>query len=380
MLTGCLIPSRLRLRLRPGSKVIVMSDAAPQNHGFSFGRVLMLAVPLALVVWGANKIYSNNVQQEADARGQRTTLTGLFGGAIEAMSLDKEYKDANGDMLADAPADDEQQDPEELNFSYFASSISEDEDATWKELVAALEQTTGKKINLVSYSDTAEQMRALKGGDLHITAFSTGEAEGAVNEAGFIPVACFADEDGEYKYTMKIIVPADSPIKEAKDIKGRRMTFVKPRSNSGCTAALVMLIEEHGLQPEIDYRWGFSYKHEDSIKGIADKKFEAAAVASDILAREVAKGTITEDAFRVIYESEPFPPGVVGYTYNLKSDLADNIRKTLLEFDWKGTGLEEAFGKSGSVKFAEVDYKDDWKNVRAIQESGAKAINQLAAD
>jgi phosphonate transport system substrate-binding protein len=360
---------------------MVMSEApAPQNHGFSFGRVLMLAIPLALVVWGANKIYSNNVQQEADVRGQRTTLTGLFGGPIEAMTLDKKYKDADGDMLADAPADADRLDPEELSFSYVATSADDDAEETWKEVIAALEKNTGKKVNLVSYADTAEQMRALKSGDLHITAFSTGETEGAVNEAGFIPVACFANEAGEHSYTMKIIVPTDSPIKEVTDIKGRRMTFVKPRSNSGCTAALVMLMDEHGLQPEIDYTWGFSYGHENSIEGIAEKKFEAAAVASDILAREVAKGTITEDAFRVIYESDPFPPGVIGFAYNLNSDLADKIRKTLLEFDWKGTGLEEAFGKSGSVKFAEVDYKDDWKNVRAIQESGVKAINQLAAD
>lgn len=358
-----------------------MSDAAPQNSGFSFGRVLVLAIPLALVVGGVYAIAKSNAhkeQQQLDADGQRKTLYGLFGGAIEATSLDKDYKDADGDMLADAPAADEQQDPEELNFSYVATSADDDVEETWKDVVAALEKNTGKKVNLVSYADTAEQMRALKSGDLHVTAFSTGETEGAVNEAGFIPVACFANEAGEHSYTMKIIVPADSPIKEVKDIKGRRMTFVKPRSNSGCTAALVMLIDEHGLQPEIDYKWGFSYGHEASIKGIAEKKFQAAAVASDILAREVAKGAITEDAFRVIYESDPFPPGVIGYAYNLKSELADNIRKTLLEFNWAGTGLEEAFGKSGSVKFAEVDYKDDWKNVRAIHDSGAKAIEQLA--
>ena len=49
------------------------------------------------------------------------------------------------------------------------------------------------------------------------------------------------------------------------------MTFVRPRSNSGCTAALVMLMKEHDLQPERDYTWGFSYGHETSIKGIAEK-------------------------------------------------------------------------------------------------------------
>ena len=36
---------------------------------------------------------------------------------------------------------------------------------------------------------------------------------------------------------MKIIVPADSEIKKVEDLRASRMTFVRPRSNSGCTAA-----------------------------------------------------------------------------------------------------------------------------------------------
>jgi phosphonate transport system substrate-binding protein len=368
------------LRLRPGFKVIVMSDAAPQNHGFSFGRVLMLAVPLALVVWGANKIYSNNVQQEADARGQRTTLTGLFGGPIEGTSLDKAYKDADEDMLADAPKDAaDLKDPEEINFSYVASSDTDKEEETWSELVAALEKNTGKKVNLVSYADTAEQMRALKSGDLHVTAFSTGETPGAVNAAGFIPVACFADQNGDYRITMKIIVPADSPIEKISDLKDRRMTFVRPRSNTGCTAALVMLMEKHNMQPERDYKWGFSYGHENSIKGIAKKDFQAAAVASDILDRMIAAGDIEKDSVKVIYESEPFPPSVLGYAYNLTPELKKAISSTLVDFDWKGTGLEKRYGASGTVKFAAVNYKDDWKAVRDIRDSGSELLGQLAA-
>jgi phosphonate transport system substrate-binding protein len=357
---------------------------------FSFGRVLLLAVPLAILIWGANRMYSGSVQQDADKQLQRNTFSGLLGGQAEGARLDKSYADADGDMLADAPTDAaDLKDPAELNFSYVASSEAEGEDATWKELLAAIGKATGKKVNLVSYADSAEQTRALQGGDLHITAFSTGEAEGAVNEAGFIPVACFADANGDYRITMKLIVPADSPIKKIDDLrpaevggelKKHRVTFVRPRSNTGCTAALVMLADKHDLHPERDYNWGFSYGHENSIHGIVDKRYEVAAVASDILDRLIASGDVAQDAIREIYESEPFPPGVIGYAHNLTPELRDGIRQALLDFSWVGTGLEKSYGASGAVKFAPVDYKKDWEGVREVRAGGSKMLDELAAN
>lgn len=355
-----------------------MSD--PESAGsFSFGRVLMLVIPLALVAWAA-KMYSGNLENSAQARLERTMASRLLADVASADSLSQKFADADGDLLADSPQDEKKLlDPDTINFSYVASSDTEDEAATWKEFIAALSEKLGRPVNLVTYADVGEQMRALQNGELHVTAFATGETPEAVNEAGFIPAACFADADGKFSYTMKIIVPAGSDVKSVDDVKGKRMTFVRPRSNSGCTAALVMLMKEHDLQPERDYSWGWSFGHENSIKGIAEKKFMAAAVASDILARMIANGDIAESDISVIYESKPYPPGVVGYAYNLKPALRDGIVETLTTFDWKGTGLEAGPGKSGSVKFAPVDYKKDWEPVREINKAGGELFTKLAA-
>jgi phosphonate transport system substrate-binding protein len=127
-----------------------------------------------------------------------------------------------------------------------------------------------------------------------------------------------------------------------------------------------------GLQPERDYTWGFSFGHENSIKWVAQKKTDAAAVASDILERMIAADEVDGDAVRVIYESDPYPPGVVGYAFNLTPELQTAIRETILGFDWSGSGLETEYGKSGSVKFAPVSYKDDWKSVREINEASGE--------
>jgi phosphonate transport system substrate-binding protein len=351
-------------------------DEASQ-HGFSIGRVLLVVVPLALVGWAA-KMYSGNLESDAQTQLERTMVSRLLGDQGAAATLNKKFNDADGDLVADSPSDPAKCiDPKEINFSYVASGGTEDEESTWKELLAALESKLGRKVNLVTYSDRAEQMRALEKGELHITAFATGEVQGAVNEAGFVPAACFADKDGKYHYTMKIIVPADSDIKEVKDLRGRRLIFVRPQSNSGCTAPLVTMMKEFDLQPERDYNWGFSYGHENSIKGVAQKKFPAAAVASDILDRMIASGAVSADSIRSIYESKPYPPGVIGYAYNLTPQLRDGIPETLLGFDWKGTGLEKTFGASGSVKLAPVNYKEDWAPVRDISKSGSELFAKL---
>lgn len=358
-----------------------MSEA-PQTNSFSLGRVLVVAIPVALLTWGAFTLYGGRLQQEqveAEARGQINAFTGMLGDQSEDVQLAQGYTDGNGDLVADPPAADKAIAPEELHFSYVASSADEDEEAAWKEFLAALSEKTKIPVKLVSYADVGEQMRALKDGELHMTAFATGEVEAAVNGAGFVPLACFADKDGKFHYTMKIIVPADSPIQKVEDLKDKRVTYVRPRSNSGCTAALVMLMEKHNLQPERDYSWGFSYGHDKSIDGIAAKRFDAAAVASDLLDRRIAEGHVKAEDIRTIYESEPFPPGVVGCAYNLKPEIRDAIAETLANFDWKGTGLEKTYGAQGSVKFAPVSYKDDWKPVRDTSDAGREMLAKIGA-
>jgi phosphonate transport system substrate-binding protein len=352
----------------------LMNDAS--NGSFSIARVLLVVVPIGLIFWAA-KMYSGNLQTSAQTQLERTMATRLLGDQGPE-KLDKKFTDADGDLVADPPKDAAQCiDPKEINLSYIASGTGDEDESTWKELMTALEKKLDRKVNFISYADRDEQMRALEKGDLHVTGFSTGEVPSAVNEAGFVPVACFADKDGNFQYTMKIIVPADSDIKAVNDLKGKTLIFVRPQSNSGCTVPLVTLMKEFHLQPERDYNWGFSYGHDISIKRIAEKQSTAAAVASDYLQRMVAEGAVPDDAVRAIYESKRYPSGVIGYVYNLTPQLRDGIREVLLGFDWKGTGLEKTFGKSGYVKFVPVEYKKDWEPVREISKTGSQLFAKI---
>ena len=101
---------------------------------------------------------------------------------------------------------------------------------------------------------------------------------------------------------------------------------------------------------------------------IADIRI-AAAIASDVLDRDLGSA-IKESQYRVIFKSaDNYPRAGLGYVYNLKPELAAQIRKCLLEFPWKNTSVAKHFGPAGQTKFLPVNYKDDWAKVREIDDA-----------
>ena len=346
-----------------------MSDVQPADSGrkFSLIRLLLLLIPVGLAAWGL-KVYSNTLAPMAQAELEKSSIKALLGEQRDSVTLDGAYVDADGDMIADLPADEDQwNNPGELVFSYISSPNPEPLEETWKEFSNALSANTGLPVRLVAYANVADQTRALRDGDLHVTGFGTGDVEGAVNQAGFVPVVSFANAANQYRYKMEIIVPAKSKIETVEDLRGKTLIFTTPRSNSGCIAPVVILEKDFNLQPEKDYNWGLSLSHENSIRGVANEKFMAAAIASDILALLIETKEVTADQLHTIYSSEEFPPAAVGYAYNLNPKISDEIVKTMTGFAWSGTGLETAYGPAGAKQFAKVDYKTDWQPVRKLK-------------
>ena len=83
------------------------------------------------------------------------------------------------------------------------------------------------------------------------------------------------------------------------------------------------------------------------------------------------------DALRVIYESERFPPVAFGCAYNLSPELRDSIQAALLDLDWTGTKLAEEMSPGEAKKFLPIVYKDDWANIRRVDQAASNANNSL---
>ena len=82
---------------------------------------------------------------------------------------------------------------------------------------------------------------------------------------------------------MEIIVPADSPIKTPADLKGHKVAFTDATSNSGFKAPSAILKADFNLEAKRDFEPVFSGKHDNSILGVVNKDYEAAAVANSVL-------------------------------------------------------------------------------------------------
>jgi phosphonate transport system substrate-binding protein len=281
--------------------------------------------------------------------------------------LDSRYQDNDGDMIADIPTDpSEQIDPSTLIFAYTPVEDPAVYAEVWKGFLDHLSEVTGKPVQFFPVQSNAAQIEAMRAGRLHIAGFNTGSNPLAVACAGFRPLTMMASDDGSFGYEMEIITYPGSGIEKPEDLKGRVLAFTSETSNSGFKAPSALLKSEFGLERDKDFTPRFSGAHDNSILGVANKDYDAAAVANSVKARMIDRGVVKADQLKVIYTSQTFPTTGFGVVYNLTPELQDKIKQAFFTFDWEGSKLLEEFSKSGDTKFIPITFKDDWAVIRKI--------------
>ena len=281
--------------------------------------------------------------------------------------LDARYCDANGDLLADTPADKSRlKDPDTLVFSYTPVEDPAVYENVFVGFMAHLSKVTGKKVRWYAAESYAAQVEALRSGRLHIAGVSSGATPYAVNLGGFIPMVAMEKEDGTIGYTLQLITHKDSSIRSVADLKGKRVAHVSPASNSGDTAPRV-LFSAMGVKPGVDYEVLYSGKHDNSIMGVVNKDYDAAPVANNVVDRMRERGMFKKDDIRVVYESRPFPRTAFGVAYDLTPELQAKIKLAFTGFDFKGSALGKEF--KDSKAFIGINYAEDWKTIRDIQKA-----------
>jgi phosphonate transport system substrate-binding protein len=279
--------------------------------------------------------------------------------------LDKAYCDRNGDMVADPPTDPKQLvNPSTIIFSYTPVEDPAVYQKVWDGFLKHMEKVTGKKVVFFPVQSNAAQLEAMRSGRLHVAGVNTGGNPIAVNCAGFVPFAIMAGKDGAFGYEMEIIVPADSAIKTPADLKGKKVAFTSPTSNSGFKAPSAILKSEFNLEANRDYEPTFSGKHDNSVLGVANKDYDAAAIANEVMHRMVERKVVDPAKIRTVYKSETFPTTGYGYAHNLDPTLVEKIKEAFFTFQWEGSALKAEFKRQD--RFAPITYKKDWSVIRKI--------------
>ncbi|WP_368644026.1 phosphate/phosphite/phosphonate ABC transporter substrate-binding protein [Vibrio sp. HB236076] len=283
----------------------------------------------------------------------------------ETFQLDSRYQDNDHDMVADIPTDEDKLiDPSTLIFAYTPVEDPAVYADVWSEFLAHMEEVTGKKVKFFPVQSNAAQIEAMRAGRLHVAGFNTGSNPLAVACAGFRPFTMMAAKDGSFGYEMEIITYPGSGINTPADLKGKKLAFTSQTSNSGFKAPSAILKADFDLVPGRDFEAAFSGKHDNSILGVANKDYPAAAVANSVIHRMVARDVIKADQVQSIYKSQTFPTTGYGVAYNLKPELQEKIKQAFFTFNWEGSKLQQEFKKEG--QFLPITFKEQWAVIRKI--------------
>lgn len=302
----------------------------------------------------------------------RVLMLLLIGSVASPLSaqLSPRYEDADNNLIADPPSDPGRwRDPRILVFAYTPVEDPALYARVWDEFIQHLEALTGKEIRFFPVQSNAAQLEAMRAGRLHIAGFNTGSTPIAVNCSGFVPFAMMAADDGSYGYEMEIITPRSSDIQTGSDLRSRQLAFTAPTSNSGYKAPSILLEQEFNLVADQDYRTAFSGSHDNSILGVVNGDYEAAAVANEVLRRMESRAVVTPEQYRTVYRSLTFPTTAYGISHDLAPELANQIREAFFSFDWQGSALQREFADAGMAQFIPIEYQQHWRVIRDIDEA-----------
>jgi len=232
-------------------------------------------------------------------------------------------------------------------------------------------KVTGKKVVFFPVQSNAAQLEAMRAGRLHVAGFNTGSNPIAVACAGFVPFTMMTSKDDKFGYEMEIITYPGSGVEKVEDIKGKKLAFTSETSNSGYKAPSALLREQFKLVAGKDFEPVFSGKHDNSVLGVANKDYPAAAVANSVMYRMIARNVIKPDQVKTIYKSQTFPTTGYGHVYNLKPELAAKVKEAFFTFNWDGSALLAEFKNTEppQEKFIPITFKEHWAVVRQIDQA-----------
>jgi phosphonate transport system substrate-binding protein len=324
----------------------ILQYNSPKTQGVKMKFLLRSIVFLLIMV-----LFANASSQQTASDG--TKLAGNFG-------------DADKDLLADPEQDPRKWvDPTVLIFGYTENQALYQ--YAREALAKHIEQATGKKVRWFRYRTNAAQLEAMRTGMVHIVGLNTGSVPVGVRCSGFRLFSMAAKSDGRYGYTMQIITYPGSGIDKTTDLKGKKILFTSPTSNSGYKAPKALLSQRYNLSEGLDYRVRFSGSHEKSIIAVAHRKAKIATIANGVLNSMISSGKISPSDINIIYTSQSFPGTGYGYPYNLKPQLAKKIEKAFFDFRLRDSkGKLRDLNRYHDALFIPAEYREKWSIVRDI--------------
>ena len=198
----------------------------------------------------------------------------------------------------------------------------------YQTLSADLGQALGCKVNLQIAESYVAEILAMKNGKLDMGEFGPAGFVFASQQAGAVPLASFADSNGQLStYTAGIWVKKGSPITSLKQLAGHTLALSSTGSTSGDWVPRYALITA-GVQSKVktEYAGG----HPESLEALLHGKVDAAEINSQTEASAIKAGTFNPSQYTEIWKSQPIPNDPITASGTMPAAAQAAIKNALL--------------------------------------------------
>ncbi len=209
----------------------------------------------------------------------------------------------------------------------------------YQQLLDYLGQRLGKKVRALDFPSYDDVNQKLKSGEVEL-AFVCGGPYVEGQEQFGLQLLAAPEVNGRAEYHSYLIVPADSPARSLADLRGKTFAFSDPKSNSGFIAPSYDLAKMRETPESFFSSFLFTYAHDRSIRIVADRLVDGAAVDSLIYDYLVRREPELLKKVKVVAKSPAFgiPPVVAGSTLDPK--LRQEVTNLLLHLHLDPQGQE----------------------------------------
>ncbi len=229
-----------------------------------------------------------------------------------------------------------------------------------------IEKKLGRPVHLVDRENYEEMNRLLESGNVDAAFVCAGPYVEGKDKFG-MELLAMPLVKGKPVYHSYIIVHRGSSIKDLKGLRGKSFAFTDPKSNTGKLAPTYLLARMNETPERYFSRLEYTYGHDKSIRAVAEKLVDGAAVDSLIWEYAALKNPELTGQTRVIEKSPPYgiPPVVVrpGIDPALKKQLKDILLAAANDPEGKeilAGMMIDGFAKADDSNYDTIRVMNNW--------------------
>lgn len=214
--------------------------------------------------------------------------------------------------------------PETLKFAVTDIQGIEDLQQNYESFRKILGEILEKKIDFFPVDNYIAAAVALQSGELKLAL--TGPSEYTIIRArtNAVPIIAITRPD----YHSIILVPTNSKIKSADQLKGKTIAMWEVGSTGGHLGPTKILLDA-GLNPQSDFK--ISMLGKNGLQALKKDEVDALAIGLNRYNDLLKQDNLSANDFRIIATGQPLPNDLIVASSNLPNTLVEKIRDRMVE-------------------------------------------------